>query len=194
MPAPKSSGNQSCRTDNPPSNCEASATLVEPKINMEKLYFVLSFLGSVASIITGIVYAKQYKRWLISAVILLLGIVSAVALYQYNQLTDARRIAQEQRTQAQKDAAELLRNIPTSPVYFSPGENRGVAFAGLALLEQHQRQYPLLYSSLAQTLQRDIVFASSHPDSSDERHTLEVAAGTVIQMLRGIAGDQSRKY
>lgn len=158
---------------------------------MSAFYFVFGFIGTMASIVALIVELMRSRRGglaILGILAVLLSGFSGYAFFRYRQATDEKLVLSGQKKQASAEAAELVKKIPYSPNYYSPGQCRGIVFAGLAFFEQHKALYPSTYEAISKTVLKDIDYAQAHPDSSDERHTMETAADSIIQALRALAG------
>ena len=159
---------------------------------MDRLYFILGFVATVLTITASTRELLKSRRrglaFLFAFTVLLSGI-TGYAFFRYQQATNQKLLRAEQKESARLEAAELLKHLPSSASYFSPGQARGIVYAGLAFFEQHQQLYPTTNRVIGATLLKDIEYAQAQSDTAAERHTMETAANSVIEALRGIAGN-----
>jgi len=159
------------------------------------LFNALVFAGGIASMISLLIGVRKYRRSVITAHVLLvvaLSFFSAYSYFSYQSLKDATRTEIARKALARQEAASLLSGLPSDVSHWQPGEGRGIALSGLAFLEQHRDIYPTTFELTRSTVRADIEAAQNAPESSEERHRMEVAGVAMLRILRGIAGNSAR--
>lgn len=157
---------------------------------MEVIYNITGLLGSIASIAALIMsYRLQDKTrnkitfFIISA----LSILTVVTSYLYKQEVD-KQLSIEQRKQVIKlEAQKILESSPSYISLYEPGENEGVLYSILILLEKNKDIFPETYELYKKDVIMKIEKSNAEKDIFRRREQMEIAGKSGVQFLKSLA-------
>ena len=143
---------------------------------MDNVITIISVAASILSII-GFILSIKCKDSIINKICYILIIILTVAtsyLYtQYKHVTD--------------EAKKILDSSPTYISYWDPGENEGLLYSTLGLLERNRDIYPEMYELYKENVLHKINKANNEDDLSKRREQLEIAGSSALQLLKTLA-------
>lgn len=160
----------------------------------------VSILGSLASIIGLIfVFTNKSSTQTIKALLIIVAIMSCSTSYlisknskyesaQYQEIANSFR-SNLNRREASREAKKLLSSFPSYISNLKPGDNEGVIYSTLRLLEANKSQFPELYARFKENILSDIDSAKGARSSPEFHRVLEDGALASIRIVKGIAGD-----
>ena len=85
------------------------------------------------------------------------------------------------------EAKKILDSSPTYISYWDPGENEGLLYSTLGLLERNRDIYPEMYELYKENVLHKINKANNEDDLSKRREQLEIAGSSALQLLKTLA-------
>lgn len=160
---------------------------------MTNFYTILSFTGSIASIVGLIISAcskntnQKKLNVVLYVIILALSIFAGITYNNYKKLIDKRLDIENRKQNAKLEAQALLETFPYSTSVFAPGENEGIAISTMALIEKNKDLWPETYDSFKKTVQQKIDMYHKEPNSFDNQELMEAAAIESIRFVKSLA-------
>ena len=155
---------------------------------MDSLSVILSFLGSVASIIgliISFIRKESTRNKVLFVTIICLTTMTALSSYQYKKVTDERLRIEERKSNMKNEAKKMYNNAFIS--YWSPGKSEGLAYSLLFLLEDNKDIYPEMYDKYQKNVMSKIEKADNETDMQKKREQMEIAGESAKQILSLIA-------
>lgn len=158
---------------------------------MDTAIEIISLISSILSIIGFILTIKCKNSIFISKVvyflILILTVVTAYLCIQYKQLTDEKLNIERRKLEIKNEAKNILDSSPTYISYWKPGENEGLLYSTLGLLERNRDIYPEMYKVYKENVMHKINKANEEDDFSNKREQLEMAGASALQIIKTLA-------
>jgi hypothetical protein len=154
------------------------------------LNIILGGLGSIASIIgltVAFIKDNNIRNKVFYSIIVLLTISTTVVSYKYKKAIDDKLNIQLRKAQMKADAKQLLRNLPATISYFQAGENEGVIYSTLTLLEANKDIFPDTYDLFKQNVIKRLEKVNSETESSKKSEQLELAGNSALQFLKSLS-------
>ena len=152
---------------------------------------IFMFVSGVTSIVSLFIGIWKYRKTFVvlnAILVIALSVLTSYSYFNYLTMRSAEATAARERQIAKAEAKAILGSLPPY-LFLEPGKARGVAFAGLAYLEQHRALYPETFKLAQNTTRVDIEMAQKAVSSVDESRRLQVAGETMLAILQGLAGD-----
>lgn len=159
-------------------------------IQMNALFTVVGFLGSIASIIgfvMSIIKKDKIRNKILYSVIFVLSAITAYSYHLYRQETDERLRIESRKQEIRLEAQDLLKSYPSYISYYNPGENQGLLYGILVLLEKNKDIFPETYESYKKDVLQKIETSNNEPDMYKKREQMEIAANSAMQFLKSLA-------
>jgi hypothetical protein len=156
------------------------------------IFLMVSATASIVSLLIGLWKYRRLYQVLNTLLVVALTVFSAYSFFEYQKSVDHRRLVEEEKADARLEAGMLSKRI-VNRNYFNPGQCRGIVFAGLAFLEQHQNLYPATYTAVSRTALKDIEYADQHSGTQDEEQRLKTSAESMVATIWSLAGPEAEK-
>lgn len=156
---------------------------------MDYTNIILSSLGSLASILGLIISIKKEgkkRNIILFAIIFLLTISTSILSYKYTKATNEKLDIESRKEILRTDAKRLLESSPSYVSYYEPGENEGLIYSLLILLESNKDIYPETYNSYKRTVIERIAKADS-VDVYKKRVIMEDSGKSALQFLKSLS-------
>lgn len=157
---------------------------------MDNVITIISVAASILSII-GFILSIKCKDSIINKICYILIIILTVAtsyLYtQYKHITDEQLCIERRKQEIKHEAKKILDSSPTYISYWDPGENEGLLYSTLGLLERNRDIYPEMYELYKENVLHKINKANNEDDLSKRREQLEIAGSSALQLLKTLA-------
>lgn len=154
---------------------------------MDNVITIISVAASILSII-GFILSIKCKDSIINKICYILIIILTVALYtQYKHVTDEQLSIERRKQEIKHEAKKILDSSPTYISYWDPGENEGLLYSTLGLLERNRDIYPEMYELYKENVLHKINKANNEDDLSKRREQLEIAGSSALQLLKTLA-------
>ena len=154
---------------------------------MDNVITIISVAASILSII-GFILSIKCKDSIINKILYILIIILTFAtsyLYtQYKHVTDEQLSKERRKQEIKHEAKKILDSSPTYISYWDPGENEGLLYSTLGLLERNRDIYPEMYK---ENVIHKINKANDEDDPSKRREQLEIAGSSALQLLKVLA-------
>lgn len=151
---------------------------------------IISLTSSILSIV-GFFLSRKFKYILINKIMYFFLFILTVAtgyLYtQYKQLTDEQLNIEKRKDEIRNEAKNILDSSPTYISYWEPGENEGLLYSTLGLLERNRDIYPEMYEVYKENVIHKINNANDEEDFSKKRKQLEIAGASALQLIKALA-------
>lgn len=157
---------------------------------MGNLYLCISILGSIISIISWLasINLKDSKRNIIMYFIIsVLSVMTSITFAAYKHATDPQLELERRKEVLKIDAKALLEKMPSYISYYEPGENEGVVYSILILLEGNRDIFSETYEQYKTNVISKIEKANNECDVYEKRKLLEEAGNSAKQILRSLA-------
>lgn len=155
---------------------------------MENLYIFISGLGSLTSIVGWCMNLKDSKRNIIMySIISVLSILTSITFLAYKRATDRQLELMHRKKELKTEAKVLLENTPSYISYYEAGENEGVVYSILILLEGNKDIFPETYEMYKTNVISKIEKANNESDVYTKRDLLEEAGKASKQILKSLA-------
>lgn len=157
---------------------------------MDNLYTIIGLLSSIITIIAWVLSMRKLngKRNIIMvSIISVLSLLTTASLWLYKQETD-KQLNIEYRKQAIKvEAKKILESAPSYISFYEPGENQGILYSTLVLLESNKDIYPETYELYKKDVIKKIEKSNEEKDSYTRKEQMEIAGKSAMQFLKSIA-------
>ncbi len=157
---------------------------------MNDLYTIVGFTGSIASIIgfvMSIIKKDKIRNKILYFIIFVLSAFAVYSYHLYKQETDERLKIENRKQEVRLEAQELLKSYPSYISYYNPGENEGVLYGILVLLEKNKDIFPETYESYKKDVLQKIETSNNESDMYKRREQMEIAANSAMQFLKSLA-------
>lgn len=161
---------------------------------MDWINIILSSLGSLASIIGLVMTVKRVdekgkkRNILLFGIIFLLAISTSILSYKYSHLTNEKLNIESRKEISRNEAKKLLETAPTYISHYEPGENEGLIYGLLILLESNKDIYPETYNLYKNKVIERIEKADS-VDVYRKREIMEDCGESALQFLKSLANN-----
>ena len=152
-------------------------TIINVSASILSIYFFILSIKNKDSIIS--------KFWYIF--IIILTIFTAYSYAQYKQVTDEQLNIEKRKQEIKNEAKNILDSSPTYISYWEPGENEGLLYSTLGLLERNRDIYPEMYEVYKENVIHKINNANDEEDFSKKRKQLEIAGASALQLIKALA-------
>lgn len=152
-------------------------TIINVSASILSIYFFILSIKNKDSIIS--------KFWYIF--IIILTIFTAYSYAQYKQVTDEQLNIEKRKQEIKNEAKNILDSSPTYISYWEPGENEGLLYSTLGLLERNRDIYPEMYKVYKENVMHKINKANEEDDFSKKREQLEMAGASALQIIKTLA-------
>jgi len=154
---------------------------------------VIGTLGSIASIITLIVYFRSENtrsliKWLLGLIVFLSIATAAVSYQNYLYSSEERRMT-IRKEEAKIEAQQILNSFPSYISRSEKGKNEGIVNIGVTYLDKYSDIYPLSSKRIMTHLDEDIQAAKADRESRKHEEIMETAAQAIVQMMNENFGD-----
>lgn len=123
-------------------------------------------------------------------IIIVLTSVTAYSYTQYKQITDEQLNIEKRKLEMKNEAKNILDSSPTYISYWDPGENEGLLYSTLGLLERNRDIYPEMYEEYKKNVIHKISNVNDEDDLSKKREQLEMAGSSALQILKTLANSK----
>lgn len=154
---------------------------------------ILSIVGSVASIISlGISFKQNWvkKIWISRITFLLLfitSILSGTFFYLYKQSVNKQLQIENRKLIVKQEATNLLKSAPIYISYYEPGENEGLLYSTLSLLEKNKDLFPETYEVYKRDVIEKIESVNKEDDIFKKREKMEIAGNSALRLLKSLS-------
>lgn len=152
-------------------------TIINVSASILSIYFFILSIKNKDSIIS--------KFWYIF--IIILTIFTAYSYAQYKQVTDEQLNIEKRKQEIKNEAKNILESSPIYISYWEPGENEGLLYSTLGLLERNRDIYPEMYEVYKENVIHKIKKANDEDDFSKKREQLEMAGASALQIIKTLA-------
>ena len=155
---------------------------------MDYTFDIISFTASIISIISFFLSFPKNKKInkIFYIITFILAIATSISHIQYKRVTDKQLNIERRKQEFKNEAKNILNSSPTYINYWDPGQNAGMLYAVLILLENYKDLYPEMY----ETYKIDVISKIKKHNSNDDpnnRQQMETAAKTALQILKSLA-------
>lgn len=154
---------------------------------MDSLYTVIGFVGSVVSIIGWVMslrYKDKTRNKIMYFIIFILSGLTAFTFHLYKQETDERLKLENRKQEVKLEAQNMLKNYPDYISYYEPGENEGLLYGTLVLLEKNKDIFPETYELYKKDVIQKIEKSNRETDIFRKREQMEIAGKAAMQFLK----------
>lgn len=154
------------------------------------LNIILGGLGSIASIIGLIIaFVKDIssRNKALYSIIVILTMSTTVLSYNYKKVMDEKVNVEIRKGQMRKDAKQILSKLPLVLNYLDAGENEGVIYSTLILLEANKDIFPDTYELFKQNVIQRIEKVNIETERAKKREQLELAGNSALQFLKSLS-------
>ena len=102
-------------------------------------------------------------------------------------MTDEQLNIEKRKQEIKNEAKNILDSSPTYISYWKPGENEGLLYSILGLLERNRDIYPEMYKVYKENVMHKINKANEEDDFSKKREQLEMAGASALQIIKTLA-------
>jgi len=155
--------------------------------NVITIISTISSILSIAGFILSIKYNDRIRNMVFYFLIIILTGATSYLYTQYKQVTDDRLNIERRKQEIKDEAKNILNSFPTYINYWDPGENEGLLYSTLGLLERNRDIYPEIYEAYKENVMRKINKANDEDDLSKKREQLEIAGASALQLLKTLA-------
>ena len=157
---------------------------------MDSLSTDIGFVGSVASIIGWIMswkYKDKTRNKIMYFIIFILSGLTALTFHLYKEETDKRLKLENRKQEVRLEAQNMLKSYPNYISYYEPGENEGVLYGTLVLLEKNKDIFPETYELYKKDVIQKIEKSNRETDIFRRREQMEIAGKAAMQFLKLLA-------
>ena len=155
--------------------------------NVITIISVASSILSIAGFILSIKRNDSIRNRIFYFLIITLTVTTSYLYTQYKQLTDEQLNIERRKQEIKNEARNILASSPTYISYWDPGENEGLLYSTLGLLERNRDIYPEMYEVYKENVMHKINKANDEDDQSKKREQLEIAGASALQLLKTLA-------
>lgn len=151
---------------------------------------IINFCASLISIIGFLLSIRQKdqtRNIILYLLIIILSIITAISCTQYKRVVDERLNIEKRKEELTSEACNILKSSPTYISYYSAGENEGILYSTLRLLEMNKDLCPEMYEAYKINVMQKIEKANEENDFSKKRELLQLAGESALQILKAIA-------
>jgi len=154
---------------------------------------IISFVGSVASILSLILSIKSKwfkKTWVnivMYAFLLITSSSSGILFYLYKQSVDTQLQIENRKLIVKQEAINLLNSAPAYISYYEPGENEGLLYSTLSLLEKNKDLFPETYEVYKRDVIEKIESVNKEDDFYKKREKMEIAGNAALRLLKSLS-------
>lgn len=160
---------------------------------MDNFIVIISICASIFSAISFIlsfIYNDNYRNKVLYFIIIVLTSVTAYSYTQYKQITDEQLNIEKRKLEMKNEAKNILDSSPTYISYWDPGENEGLLYSTLGLLERNRDIYPEMYEEYKKNVIHKISNVNDEDDLSKKREQLEIAGSSALRILKTLANSK----
>ena len=157
---------------------------------MDNVITIISIASSILSIAGFILSIKRndsIRNKIFYFLIIILTVTTSYLYTQYKQVTDEQLNIERRKQEIKNEARNILASSPTYISYWDPGENEGLLYSTLGLLERNRDIYPEMYEVYKENVMHKINKANDEDDLSKKREQLEIAGASALQLLKTLA-------
>lgn len=157
---------------------------------MGNLYLCISVLGSIISIISWLksINLKDSKRNIIMYFIIsALSVTTSITFAAYKHATDPQLESKRRKEALKIEAKALLEKMPSYISYCEPGENEGIVYSILILLEENSDIFSETYEQYKINVISKIEKANNECDVYEKRKLLDEAGNSAKRILQSLA-------
>ena len=157
---------------------------------MDNVITIISLASSILSIAGFILSIKRndsIRNRIFYFLIIILTVTTLYLYTQYKQVTDKQLNIERRKQEIKNEARNILASSPTYISYWDPGENEGLLYSTLGLLERNRDIYPEMYEVYKENVMYKINKANDEDDLSKKREQLEIAGASALQLLKTLA-------
>ena len=155
--------------------------------NVITIISVASSILSIAGFILSIKRNDSIRNRIFYFLIIILTVTTSYLYTQYKQVTDEQLNIERRKLEIKNEARNILASSPTYISYWDPGENEGLLYSTLGLLERNRDIYPEMYEVYKENVMHKINKANDEDDLSKKREQLEIAGASALQLLKTLA-------
>lgn len=155
--------------------------------NVITIISITSSILSIAGFILSIKYNDRIRNKVFYLLIIILTGATSYLYTQYKQVTDDRLNIERRKQEIKDEAKNILNSSPAYIDYWAPGENEGLLYSTLGLLERNRDIFPEIYEAYKENVMRKINIANDEDDLSKKREQLEIAGASALQLLKTLA-------
>ena len=155
--------------------------------NVITIISVASSILSIAGFILSIKRNDSTRNRIFYFLIITLTVTTSYLYTQYKQVTDEQLNIERRKQEIKNEARNILASSPTYISYWDPGENEGLLYSTLGLLERNRDIYPEMYEVYKENVMHKINKANDEDDQSKKREQLEIAGASALQLLKTLA-------
>lgn len=155
--------------------------------NVITIISVASSILSIAGFILSIKRNDSIRNRIFYFLIIILTVTTSYLYTQYKQVTDEQLNIERRKQEIKNEARNILASSPTYISYWDPGENEGLLYSTLGLLERNRDIYPEMYEVYKENVMHKINKANDEDDLSKKREQLEIAGASALQLLKTLA-------
>ena len=155
--------------------------------NVITIISVASSILSIAGFILSIKRNDSIRNRIFYFLIIILTVTTSYLYTQYKQVTDEQLNIERRKQEIKNEARNILASSPTYISYWDPGENEGLLYSTLGLLERNRDIYPEMYEVYKENVIHKINKANDEDDLSKKREQLEIAGASALQLLKTLA-------
>ena len=155
--------------------------------NVITIISVASSILSIAGFILSIKRNDSIRNRIFYFLIITLTVTTSYLYTQYKQVTDEQLNIERRKQEIKNEARNILASSPTYISYWDPGENEGLLYSTLGLLERNRDIYPEMYEVYKENVMHKINKANDEDDQSKKREQLEIAGASALQLLKTLA-------
>ena len=155
--------------------------------NVITIISVASSILSIAGFFLSIKRNDSIRNRIFYFLIIILTVTTSYLYTQYKQVTDEQLNIERRKQKIKNEARNILASSPTYISYWDPGENEGLLYSTLGLLERNRDIYPEMYEVYKENVMHKINKANDEDDLSKKREQLEIAGASALQLLKTLA-------
>lgn len=155
--------------------------------NVINIISIASSILSIAGFILSIKRNDSIRNRIFYFLIIILTGTTSYLYTQYKQTTDEQLNIERRKQEIKNEAKNILESSPTYISYWDPGENEGLLYSTLGLLERNRDIYPEMYEVYKENVMHKINKANDEDDLSKKREQLEIAGASALQLLKTLA-------
>lgn len=155
--------------------------------NVITIISVASSILSIAGFILSIKRNDSRRNRIFYFLIIILTVMTSYLYTQYKQVTDEQLNIERRKQEIKNEARNILNSSPTYISYWDPGENEGLLYSTLGLLERNRDIYPEMYEVYKENVMHKINKANDENDLSKKREQLEIAGASALRLLKTLA-------
>lgn len=155
---------------------------------MDYTFDIISFTASIISIISFFLSFPKNKKInkIFYIITFILAIATSISHIQYKRVTDKQLNIERRKQEIKNEAKNIQNSLPPYIDYWNPGQNAGILYTVLILLENNKDLYPEMY----EIYKMDVIDKNKMLNSNDDsknRQQMETAAKTALQILNSLA-------